>query len=48
MRIILLVHTSLIMRMQACSCVHEPLPENPNFYLFVLLLPLHVVLFRVS
>ena len=33
------------MRTQVCSCVHEPLPRNPNFYFFVLLLLSYVVLF---
>ena len=33
------------MRTQAYSCVRERLPKNPNFYLFVLLLLSHVVLF---
>ena len=43
---ILLAHAGLIMRTQACFCVREPLPRNPNFYLFVLLLLSHVVLFN--
>ena len=30
MRVILPVHVGLIMRMQACSCVHLILPRNSN------------------
>ena len=30
MRIILPAHVGLIMRMQACSCVHLILPKNSN------------------
>ena len=45
-RIILPAYAGLIMCIQACFCVHKPLPRNPNFcFLFVLLLLSHVCLF---